>query len=333
MTNQVFSLDPVAYQRHLIHGQDRDWAETNCYVDVLIELLHSWGFEPIAALAFTLGIDFEGDQWTFFKYPHTDLRDLFGLDIQELAVWRPLVSHIEEQVSLGRPVMVELDSYFLPDTEGTSYQREHTKSTVAIIEIDTAAQRLGYFHGQGYYHLHGSDFVNAFRLGGHSSPEMLPPFVEFIKRRTSGEQSAEALLNGSLSLLQRQLNYLPETNPFEKFKPRFAADLKWLADAPMEVFHQYSFATLRQFGACYELATTYLQWLQSHEIPDLEVPIAAFKKLSTSAKSMQFQLARAMMRKKPLDLATIDDMASTWQTAMDHLKARVPLIACEAGTI
>ena len=73
MTGPIRELDPETYQRHLIHGEDRVWAETNCYVDVLIELLHGLGFEPIAALPFTFRIDFEGDQWTFFKFPHVDV--------------------------------------------------------------------------------------------------------------------------------------------------------------------------------------------------------------------------------------------------------------------
>src|SRR4051794_14622893 len=100
MMKQVLPLDPTSYERHRIHRADRDWAETNCYVDIWIELLHAWGFEPIAALPFTFGIDFEGDQWTFFKFPHADLYDLFGLDVQELAIWRPLVAQVEEQVAL-----------------------------------------------------------------------------------------------------------------------------------------------------------------------------------------------------------------------------------------
>ena len=41
-------------------------------------------------LPFTVAIDFEGDQWTFFKPPHDELCDLYGLDVQELNVWRPL---------------------------------------------------------------------------------------------------------------------------------------------------------------------------------------------------------------------------------------------------
>lgn len=322
MTQPVFVADPETYQRHLIHSQERDWAETNCYVDVLIELLHGWGFDPVATLPFTLAIDFEGDQWTFFKFPDSDLRELYGLDVQELAVWRPLVTQIEEQVKRGRPVLVELDSYFLPDTAGTAYQREHVKSTVAIIDIDVAAQRLGYFHGQGYYHLHGDDFSKVLRMSGTLIPEMLPPYFEIVKRRTSGGLWGWDLVEGSLDLLQRQLRDLPESNPFEKFKPRFGADLEWLYQAPLEVFHQYSFATLRQFGACYELAATYINWLQEHEVTGLEEAHAALARLSSSAKTLQFQLARAIVRKKPLDLAVIDDMAATWSRAMESLQRR-----------
>ena len=50
------------------------WVEKNCYVDVWIELLHALGLEPLAMLAFTVAVDFEGDQWTFFKPSHDDLR-------------------------------------------------------------------------------------------------------------------------------------------------------------------------------------------------------------------------------------------------------------------
>src|SRR5437660_1635615 len=193
MRKQILPLDSTTYQRHLIHGSDRNWVETNCYVDVWIELLHAWGFEPIAALPFTLAIDFEGDQWTFFKFPLGDLYQLYGLDIQELAIWRPLVRHVEEQVGRGRPVLVELDSYHLPDTAGTAYRREHVKSTVAVTAIDVAAQRLGYFHNQGYYHLEGEDFANVFRLHGPKDATVLPPYVEFVKRDSAPPPAGDDL--------------------------------------------------------------------------------------------------------------------------------------------
>jgi hypothetical protein len=320
MMRQILALDPARYKRHEIHGGSRVWAETNCYVDVWVELLHAWGFDPVAALPFTFAIDFEGDQWTFFKYPHGDLYQLYGLDVQELAIWRPLAAHVEEQVGRGRPVLVELDSFHLPDTAGTAYQREHVKSTVAVVAIDVAGRRLGYFHNQGYYHLEGADFANVFRLEGPRDPAYLPPYVEFVKRRDVPVPKGEELTLASVQLLRRQLRRLPEGNPLERFKVRFAADLDGLVGAGLETFHLYSFATLRQFGACYELATTYLHWLRRRTGKPLEGPAAAFTEIATGAKTLQFQLARAIARKKPLDLSALDPLAAAWGSALKTLK-------------
>ena len=69
------------------------------------------------------------------------------------------------------------------------------------------------------------------------------------------------------------------------------------------------------------MAATYLSWLQSQGISQLERPTAAFSELSANAKTMQFQLARAMARKKPMDLSILDQMATTWATAIDGMKA------------
>ena len=135
-------------------------------------------------------------------------------------------------------------------------------------------------------------------------------------------KSGRDLVESSLTLLKHQIALLPETNPFEKFKQRFAADLDWLTNEPLEAFHQYSFATLRQFGACYELAAIYFDWLDAHDVSGFDVARDAFNALSSGAKTLQFQLARAMARKKPLSMSSIDDMAVRWQTTIDHLKCR-----------
>lgn len=320
MNHRVFEISEAS-PRHPIHTQERNWAETNCYCDVWIELLHGWGFDPVAALPFTVGIDFEGDQWTFFKFPLSDLETLYGLDVQELLIWRPMTQHLYEQVRLGRPVLIELDSFYLPDTEGTAYRREHVKTTVAVVEVDLKQHRLGYFHGQGFYHLDGEDFTQILRQVDRPNPELLPPYVEFIKRNENHRLSRRTLAQTSLSLLRRHLQRLPDENPFEKFKESFAADLKWLAGAPLEIFHQYSFATLRQFGACYELTATYLQWLEQHGVPGFEAAQISFAELSAAAKSMQFQLARSMARKKPLDLSAIDAMSQAWSRGVEELRA------------
>jgi hypothetical protein len=312
---QIIALNPAGYLRHLIHAESRIWSETNCYVDALVEVLHSMGFEPIAALPFTLGIDFEGDQWTFFKFPHADIFDLYGMEIQELAIWRSLAQHVEEQIANGHPVLVELDSYFLPDTAGTAYQLAHVKTTIAANEIDIDHQHLGYFHNQGYYHVEGSNFTDIFQMEGMVHPRMLPPYVEFLKRR---DRQQGSLLETSLSLFKKHLSLIPKKNPFLVFKEKLSQDMAWLITAEMERFHAYSFANLRQYGACFELSATYLEWLLGQGVDSKGLSDAKIKflEISNTAKIFQFKLARSMSRRRPLELDMIDTMAQSWDSAI-----------------
>ena len=132
--------------------------EKNCYVDIWIELLHALGLDPMAMLAFTVAIDFEGDQWTFFKPPHEDLRHLYGIDVQELYVWRPLLDHALEHLAAGKFISTEADAFWLPDTAGTDYRRQHTKTTIMLGAVDADAKRLSYFHNAGILHARGRGF-------------------------------------------------------------------------------------------------------------------------------------------------------------------------------
>jgi hypothetical protein len=317
---QIVPLDPANYQRHPIHGANRTWAETNCYSDVVIELLNGLGHEPLAAMPFTLAIDFEGDQWTFFKFRPQDIRELYGLEIQELAPWRPLTAHIVNQVEQGRPVLVELDSFFLPDTAGTSYKLAHVKSTVAVNEIDVEARHLGYFHNQGYYHLDGQDFLDIFQVEGLVHERMLPPYIEFLKSVPGFVSLTPAkFTEASLAILESHLRSLPTVCPFVPFKETFLRDSEWLLKSEIEEFHAYSFANFRQYGACFELASTYLDWLEEVEISGTTEASKAFAQISQNTKTFQFQLARAMARRRPLDLAPLDEMANLWEQGMTSL--------------
>ncbi|MEP4546057.1 MAG: DUF1839 family protein [Saccharospirillum sp.] len=317
----ILSLDPTTYQRHALHGEDRVWSETNCYVDVLIEQIHALGFDPVAGLAFTLAIDFEVDQWTFFKYPHADLWQLYGFDIQEMNPWHRLADHVERQVSAGRPVLVELDSCYLPDTQGTTYHCEHVKSTVSVNAISVADRTLGYFHGQSYYQVDGDDFDRLFQTDGLVHERMLPPYVEYIKRHhTPTTLDAQTLTQRSLASLRHQCALIPKHNPFTLFIEAFSRELPELKAAGMSHFHLYSFATLRQFGACYALAETYLNWLDQRTNLPFADAAAAFGRISLAAKTLQFQLARAIARDKPLDLTALEQMAGDWQQAVDQVR-------------
>ena len=175
------ALDTATYVPHYLHGETRAWVETNCYIDVWIEVLSALGLEPAACMGMVLANDFDGDQWTFYKPPHEDLAALYGLQVQELNVWRSILENASEQLQRGRLVLTEIDAFHLPDTAGTDYRRNHVKTTIAIAQIDTAAQTLGYFHNRSFHQLSGEDFVNLFRLGFVHDLAFMPFFAEFVR--------------------------------------------------------------------------------------------------------------------------------------------------------
>jgi hypothetical protein len=323
----VARLDPATYRRHPIHGEDRAWPETNCYTDLMVELAHALGFDPVAMLPFTLAIDFEGDQWTFFKPSNHELYELYGFDVQELALSRPLIEHTVEQVDAGRAVLVEVDSFHLPDTAGTAYQLEHAKTTIAVNRIDPDAGSMGYFHNAGYFEVAGDDFRRVMRVGvapaKAGAQVSLPPYCEFIKWRRDFLPPRNAILVGrSLEFARRHVERMPAKNPFPRFKARFEGDLEKLICKSL-CFHDYSFANLRQFGSCYELAATWLRWLAGHGISSVEEPAAALQSIAEGAKAFQFQLARTVARGKALDTAPLDTMAQQWDMAMEPLRKRL----------
>jgi hypothetical protein len=160
------------------------------------------------------------------------------------------------------------------------------------------------------------------RLREPQDPAMLPPYAEFVKIRQTPNGNGRELVQKSLRLLKKHLELAPSANPFVTFKTRFERDLAGLLNESLDSFHQYAFATLRQYGACYELSATYLQWLRERGERGLEDSTQAFLDLSEGAKAFQFQLARAMARRKPLELSALDAMAGHWERGMSGLRAR-----------
>src|SRR3984893_3154464 len=96
-------------------------------------------------------------------------------------VWRPLLEHALEHVGAGRLISTEADAFWLPDTSGTDYRRQHTKSTIVLNELDLERRRLGYFHNAGYFSREGEDFARTFRLDVAPDPTFMPLFAEFVR--------------------------------------------------------------------------------------------------------------------------------------------------------
>ena len=318
----IEGIDPAQYERSALHSSERDWPETNCYTDVWIEILHAIGLEPAAALGFTAAQDFEGDHFTFFKFPPEDLEALFGLRITELAIYESVEAHVIAQLERGRLSLVEANSFYLPDTAGVSYQLEHTKSTIAINRIDRAAKTMDYFHGAGLYRLEGNDYDGALgQLPTQINAEMLFPYVEFVKFGAKPDKGG--LKVEALSLLRKHLGKRPAENPITAFQRKIARQVEEVAARPPDFFHKYAFNTLRQVGANFELLASHIDWLGAAGEQGLGEAAAAARHLSAEAKIMQFQLARALARKRFEGLeAKLEPMKAAYEAAIGPLVAR-----------
>lgn len=320
----VLPLSAAGYQVHGLHREDRAWVEKNCYADVWIEAIHALGLEPLAMLGFTVGLDFEGDQWAFFKPPHRDLSRLYGIDVFELNVWRgDILAHALHHAREGKLVFTEADAYWMPDTAGTDYHRQHTKSTIVINAVDAEAQTLGYFHNAGYYELGGEDFRKLFRVGVPHDPTFLPLFAEYARVDRLLRLPPKELTQISVEVLKSHLARLPAGNPIERFAVQFPKDVAWLQAEGLPLYHGYAFATLRQLGANFELAAAYLEWLAAQGEEGLGDAQKAFAEISSGAKALVLKTARAVNAKKVVDFAPIlSEMAAAWEAGMRGLKTR-----------
>ncbi|UHC17985.1 DUF1839 family protein [Methylobacterium currus] len=300
---------------HALHAPDRTWPETNCYVDLWIELLHLRGLAPEAMLGFTLRQDFEGDQFTFFKPKPADIESLYGLEILELALYEDLERHCLVQTARGLPVLVEVDAFYLPDTAGTTYGREAAKTTVAILALDPERRRLDYIHNAGRFQLDGADYDGLFAKG------RLLPYAEFVK--PCGPALSESALPGAaLALLRRHRAHAPGRNPVTAFREALAAKPDSFVQRPLSAFHSYAFNTTRQLGANFELLGSHLAWLTEAGAGPLGEAAEAATRLAQEAKAFQFQLARAFSRGKlaglPERLSAAEATYATVFAALDR---------------
>ncbi len=309
----LWGLDPAAYEPHRLHAPDRTYAETNCYVDVLIELLHARGDEPLAMLGFIAGTDWEGDQFTYAKPPHEDLIRLFGVDVHEMLPYLSVPEHIEEQLAQGRTVLVEIDAWYLPDTAATSYRREHLKTTVAPETIDREAQRMRYFHNGGFYEFDGEDYQGAFRLLPHFTDDVMEPFIELVRFDAGPRLTGEDLRTEARALLCEHYGHRPSRNPFTAWGEQLGDDLPRLLEGDAEDYHAYAFVTVRMVGSAFDLCADHLEWVLGAEG---EEPAAAMRRIVDGCKVISFRLAR----RRPFDPEpVVASLAQAWDEGMEAL--------------
>ncbi len=315
-TDQLVSLlelDPASYRPHLLHGPERTYGEINCYTDILIELLHARGLEPLAAMGCAMRMDFEGDQWTFLKPPPEDLEQLFGLDVHEMQPYRPLPGQIAEQIARDRSMIVELDAWYLPDTAATTYRAEHVKTSVAVEAIDLVGERLRYFHAAGLYELTGEDYRGVFRLARPCSEDVLPPYTELVRFDAGPALQDEELRDAARTLLRGHLDRRPVTNPFLRFGVQLEQDLPRLLEGDAADYHAYAFATVRMAGSAFEAAASHVDWLTGAAGATAG---AALERIVDGCKVLSFRLAR----RRPFEPEpAVEALAAAWDEAVAQL--------------
>lgn len=308
----LLGLDPATYRPHPLHDSDRTYQETNCYADCVIELVAAAGHEPEAMLAGAAAVDFEVDQWTFFKPAPEDLLALYGLDLHEMQPYRSLPEQAAARLAAGQSLMPEVDSFYLPDVAATDYRQNHVKSSVVVEAIDVGAKVLRYFHNAGYFELGGDDFDGLF-----AAPAM-PPYVDLVRFDAGPALSGPALRGAARELLGGYLARRPADNPFRRFLAALEADLPRLLEGDEADYHAYAFHNPRMAGASFELLASHVRWLLGD---DGERAAAALDDVVGGTKMLLFRLAR----RRAFDIAgVIGPMAEGYEAAMSELDRLVP---------
>ena len=282
-----------------MHGVDRSWPETNCYIDLWIELLAHLGMIPEACFGFAIGQDFGTDQFTFSKPPLSDLELLYGLKVKELSLYRSLEYHAALHTGQGNVILLEVDSFYLPDTFATTYRQGHGKTTIAIDYIDISLRNCRYFHNATRGELSGEDYVGVFQLkfDDRKLGNMMYPYMEVVERPTSLKPSDE-LRGVATEILRGHFIRRPACNPFTIWRQAFDQHLESLFLIP-DTFHDYAFHFPRMAGANFETFSSHITWISERE---LQCAIDSCQNIAKTAKIFQYRLARSIARRKK-DLA------------------------------
>lgn len=327
---RVVQLDPAPhrlrrFRSHALHQGVRIWRNANACGDLWIELLNSYGFDPCAALSFTVMQDFEGDQFTLFKFPHVDLDNLYGLQVQELAIYDSLEERLSAQTQRDNTVIMEVDGFYLPDMKGTWYRSDHVKTTIGIDYINTRTRQLGYFHNAGYFFLYGKDYDGVL----HRLPEfykqsnLLLPYVEFSKRIRPALEGT-TLAEASADLLIVHLARRPASNPIDRWRSAFPGHMDTILERGNPYLQLYAFNLMQQLGANFQYLAKYLDWMRTQGFDIPTAISAAAQKIASEAMMMKFRVARANLDKRT-DLCDdcFDVLAASYDQTIGSLDALI----------
>lgn len=296
---------------HALHSADRAWPETNCYLDLWIELLHALGRDPLPLLGLAVALDWEVDHFTFLKPSATTIFAATGVTLHELALWDDVAVHVEAQLASGAVPLLEVDAFYLPDTRSNVYRDTHTKTTIGITAIDTAHDWLGYLHNAGHYSLSGEDYQGVLGRASHGST--LFPYAE-LARVAEVTPAAAVSRETAWRWLGDYARSRGSGNPIIRFADALPGLLDRVGRDPVRI-NALCFNTTRQLGSSFGLLAEHLTAIGADE--------AGARGMATDAKTLQFQIARAARRGRTdaAIAATLDDIATAWERCQAMIAA------------
>lgn len=321
----VPALTPAGFDQHPLHRDESVWSQTNCYLDVWIELLHGLGLAPEPLLAAAVAADAQIEQFEFLKIEHRDLEEVYGIRVGEYDIWTGLLEQTLTQMRAGNLLIVEADAHWLPDTRGVSYGIQHTKTSIVVLAADPDARRLVYLHNEGLHELSGPDFDHV--LGEERAEGIVPaPYVELIRLDGLRPLDDDGARAQTRRLLRVHAARAPQRNPVEALMEILRGRLDWLAEQGMDGYHALVFETTRQLGVVAMLAAAACRHAaladeggdgeQNDGDDDLRLAARSWLRVSEEAKALQFQLARAARGRRSASLeATMGSLPEHWATA------------------
>jgi hypothetical protein len=310
-------LSPRDYRPHPLHGVDRCWPETNCAVDLWIELLHALNLPPEPALAIAARQDFEGDQFGFTKLSLDDLDLLYGLRVQELALYEEMTDKIALQMERGRLCFVEVDAFFLPDTGAAAYRRRHSKTTIGINKLDRDRSIAEYFHNGGYFGLEGEDYRAIFDSSQTGSAQLYP-YIDYTSLDTERLDESE-LRRRAAFVLRRHWTRRPAANPIRAFQSVLPAQAAALEGRGPQALYDYAFHTARLLGSNFALLGVCLEWNGQENA----AAVAQCNTIAENVKSLPLRLAKAVAQRRYDRLgSSLEAAADAWDRLFETSRAQ-----------
>ena len=297
----------------------RVWSTTNSGTDTWLSVLHTLGLEAEPMLMGAMCASFEGDQWTQVGVPTADLWTCHGIAVEELHVWRPLLSHLVAQLDRGNAVLLDVDVFHLPDMIGSGYLREHAPTVIAVTGYDRHAHEVRYIHGANGGTIAGRDLDAILATGGVGGT-LLPPHARLVKLDRVMTRTHSELGEIGVALARLHGTRIPAANPVRAFGEALREQGSWLAGGDATHYQRWAYATLHQCGAAFELAGDACRWLAGHGQPVLGAvePLLA---VSRGARSLHQRLVRVPQSGRMPDVAQrVDEMAGAWADAMTILR-------------